>query len=124
MAISNPRHWDIGILVSGQDIWGQSNGVKTYDTLGLARTGSMCHPDISCLAVEFGVWGALGNNYPTSGFSAAYTLAHELGHTLGMSHDGFNNECEVLILSCKLGLDFIFKVFDYALSLPISMLQI
>ena len=31
-----------------------------------------------CL-VEFGVVGALNTYYPTTGFSAAYTLAHEIG---------------------------------------------
>ena len=33
------------------------------------------------IAVEFGVVGAIGALYPTSGFSAAYTLAHEIGNT-------------------------------------------
>ena len=29
--------------------------------------------------VEFGTVGAIGTNYPTTGFGAAYTLAHEIG---------------------------------------------
>ena len=91
----NPRHWDVGVLLSGLDIWGKSNGLNFYEILGLARTGGMCNADYSCLAVELGVWSALGNSYPTTGFSAAYTLAHELGHSLGMKHDGTNNDCEV-----------------------------
>ena len=37
----NPRHWDVGILVSGLDIWGAKNGKNSYETLGLARTGAL-----------------------------------------------------------------------------------
>jgi len=91
---ANPRHWDIGIHLTGLDLWGQGNGLKEYGTLGLSRTGGMCHPQFSCVTVEYGVWSALGSSYPTTGFSAAYTLAHELGHTLGMKHDGDRNNCE------------------------------
>lgn len=88
--LKNPRHWDVAILVSGLDIWVEKNGVRADDTLGLTRTGGMCHKNYSCVVVEFGVVGALGNSYPTTGFSAAYTLAHELGHSLGMRHDSFS----------------------------------
>jgi len=84
---SNPRHWDVGILVTGLDLWAEKNGVRADDTLGLARTNGMCHAKYSCVVVEFGVVGALGSSYPTTGFTASYTLAHELGHSLGMSHD-------------------------------------
>ena len=32
------------------------------------------------------------------GFSAAYVLAHELGHTMGMKHDG-DDGCEVYFIA-------------------------
>ena len=45
-------------------------------------------------SVELGVVGAIGTLYPTTGFSAAYILAHEVGHTLGMKHDGIEDGCD------------------------------
>ena len=48
----------------------------------------VCHQNLvfflgilSFCLVEFGVVGALNTYYPTTGFSAAYTLAHEIGKT-------------------------------------------
>jgi hypothetical protein len=43
----------ISLYFSGLDIWGLSNGIKMYDTLGLARTGAMCHFKYSCVAGEY-----------------------------------------------------------------------
>ena len=45
---SDPRHWDIGILVTGLDMWVESNGVRNDHTLGVARTKGMCHYKYSC----------------------------------------------------------------------------
>ena len=36
--------------------------------------------------VEFGTVGAIGTNYPTTGFGAAYTLAHEIGFFSKLFH--------------------------------------
>ena len=49
---------------------------------------------LSFSSVELGVVGAIGTLYPTTGFSAAYILAHEVGHTLGMKHDGIEDGCD------------------------------
>ena len=49
---------------------------------------------LSLSSVELGVVGAIGALYPTTGFSAAYILAHEVGHTLGMKHDGIEDGCD------------------------------
>ena len=34
-----------------------------------------------------------GKPYPSAGFTAAYIMAHEIGHNLGMFHDSQQNAC-------------------------------
>lgn len=41
---------------------------SSCDTLGLAHSGQICDPETSCAIVE------------DNGLSAAFTIAHELGH--------------------------------------------
>ena len=67
--------------------WGRR---RRYETLGLAPTGGICDLRASCLVTEFAARPEEGGRvpYPTTGFGAAYVLAHETGHTLGMRHDG------------------------------------
>lgn len=69
-----PDHWDHGLLLTGLDLY---DGVKSQSSvIGLAWVSGMCHPEYSCTINE-------GNN-----FESVYVIAHEMGHNLGMNHDG------------------------------------
>ncbi|CDW57118.1 Reprolysin domain containing protein [Trichuris trichiura] len=71
---NDPRHWDHAILFTGHDIY--SNGLKAV--AGFAPVGGMCNPFKSCTINE-GV-----------DFGCVFVIAHEMGHSLGMMHDGDN----------------------------------
>ncbi|CRK97461.1 CLUMA_CG010850, isoform A [Clunio marinus] len=70
---------DTALLLTREQICRSANQRKC-DTLGLAELGTMCKPQ-SCAIVQ------------DNGFSAAFTIAHELGHVLNMPHDD-DKRCE------------------------------
>ena len=72
--ISNDEHWDHALLLTGFNLY---DSVPALDAvIGLAWVSGMCHPQYSCTINE-------GNN-----FESVFVIAHEMGHNLGMNHDG------------------------------------
>uniref|UniRef100_A0A7N8WL51 ADAM metallopeptidase with thrombospondin type 1 motif, 9 n=1 Tax=Mastacembelus armatus TaxID=205130 RepID=A0A7N8WL51_9TELE len=71
-------HHDTAILITRQDI---CRARDKCDTLGLAELGTVCDPYRSCSISE------------DNGLSAAFTIAHELGHVFNMPHDD-SNKCK------------------------------
>uniref|UniRef100_A0A3Q3SYD4 ADAM metallopeptidase with thrombospondin type 1 motif 5 n=1 Tax=Mastacembelus armatus TaxID=205130 RepID=A0A3Q3SYD4_9TELE len=65
------HHHDAAVLFTRQDLCGH----HSCDTLGMADVGTICSPERSCAVIE------------DDGLHAAFTLAHEIGHLLGLSHD-------------------------------------
>ncbi|XP_029612118.1 A disintegrin and metalloproteinase with thrombospondin motifs 5-like [Salmo trutta] len=67
----NQHHHDAAIFFTRQDLCGH----HSCDTLGMADVGTICSPERSCAVIE------------DDGLHAAFTVAHEIGHLLGLSHD-------------------------------------
>ncbi|XP_012551184.1 A disintegrin and metalloproteinase with thrombospondin motifs adt-2 [Bombyx mori] len=89
----DPEHWDMALLLSGLDFYSEENGRRNGVTMGLAPVGGVCLPAHACVVSEFGATDVLGRPYPSAGFTSVYILAHEIGHNLGMHHDGTGNTC-------------------------------
>ncbi|XP_072369255.1 A disintegrin and metalloproteinase with thrombospondin motifs 5 [Scyliorhinus torazame] len=64
-------HHDAAILFTRENLCGH----HSCDTLGMADVGTICSSERSCAIIE------------DDGLHAAFTVAHEIGHLLGLSHD-------------------------------------
>ncbi|XP_061428265.1 A disintegrin and metalloproteinase with thrombospondin motifs 7-like [Lethenteron reissneri] len=73
-------HHDAAVLLTRKDLCAGMN--RPCETLGLSHMAGMCQPHRSC------------NINEDTGLPLAFTMAHELGHSFGIQHDGQGNACE------------------------------
>ncbi|CAL1530732.1 unnamed protein product, partial [Lymnaea stagnalis] len=70
---------DNAVLITRYDICTYKN--DPCGTLGLAPVEGMCEKERSCSINQ------------DIGLASAFTIAHEIGHNIGMHHDGDGNQC-------------------------------
>ncbi|XP_023022167.2 ADAMTS metallopeptidase stall isoform X1 [Leptinotarsa decemlineata] len=82
---SQPLHWDHALILTGLDLYVRGkHGKISNQVVGLAPVAGMCTTTSSCTVNE-------GRH-----FESVYVVAHEIGHSLGMRHDGplAENDCD------------------------------
>ncbi|XP_036442699.1 A disintegrin and metalloproteinase with thrombospondin motifs 17 isoform X1 [Colossoma macropomum] len=75
----DPPPMDVAVLVTRTDFCVHKN--EPCDTVGIAYLGGTCSAKRKCVLAE------------DNGLNLAFTIAHELGHNMGMSHDDDHATC-------------------------------
>jgi len=52
---SDPKHWDVGLYLSGLDFWAVEGGQTSSITMGLATVTGICTKEYGCVIGEIGV---------------------------------------------------------------------
>ncbi|XP_063859032.1 A disintegrin and metalloproteinase with thrombospondin motifs adt-2-like [Scylla paramamosain] len=72
------ENWDHALMLSGLDLW--DGDPDSTSVIGLAWVAGMCQASYSCTINE------------GTSFESVFVITHELGHNLGMSHDGSRDD--------------------------------
>ncbi|XP_020791165.2 A disintegrin and metalloproteinase with thrombospondin motifs 13 isoform X2 [Boleophthalmus pectinirostris] len=75
---TNPLHADLLLYITRYDLV-LPDGNK--QVRGVTQLGGVCSEDWSCVITE------------DTGFDLGITIAHEIGHSFGINHDGVENSC-------------------------------
>ncbi|XP_030620959.1 A disintegrin and metalloproteinase with thrombospondin motifs 17 [Chanos chanos] len=76
----DPPPLDVAVLVTRTDFCVHKD--EPCDTVGIAYLGGACSAKRKCVLAE------------DNGLNLAFTIAHELGHNMGMSHDDDHAACQ------------------------------